>query len=725
MKLKNVNFFEQHVEKIVIGVMGLVALLILFFFVFGEPYRVKILREEVAPSKVGEMFADPIRKLERELRNPNTPEELNITVAPHTERFAARDDRVIAESPQLASPLCTSIGLDRTGFKVEGTTRDSFLVPPPPAPAAPLANSGFAVLKSDEEIEVIFGAPPLLHLLGEVYRDHVERGGQIADKFATLISVDRPRDFEFVSIMVEFDWEAWQESMQAVPSTDRIPDEWWREQYFVTDVLLERQEWDPITENWGTMVNGEWAQGEVQRIQPLPGALTFRRPIEGIAPTAIRTMVRTEFAQAQISRPPFAPIEGLWLPPDQQPKKLDPKEERKLLNLNRAINNLEKKLRWMDENQERMAEQEARDVERKRVVSERRAASERARGQRAARDRGGAGDAGRRGREAMPLRAGPGDKGEDSMEKMLMQLDEMYGERAVLLGLVEKEELEAAREGPAAGQRRGVRPWEPRQNLGARDFRGEQQNLFQDRNNPRGLPPGRGGLFGGQNRMPGRVGGGPGFEPRAPGVAARGPMSQDNVVEDPMDSMVWAHDLTALPGGKYRYRIRVAVLNPLYQRHERLVEEQIALADELSLESDPSPWTAPISIHPKTYFFLVHGNWRDQEGIFEVYRVFNGRWRREDFAVRPGEPIGGIRTLRSEDVESEIDLSVGAIVVDLDAEARSTINRGRTTVRMLYLETGQDQLMERTVESDKDDATRVHLRNQSELEEKLMELAQQ
>ena len=204
--------------------------------------------------------------------------------------------------------------------------------------------------------------------------------------------------------------------------------------------------------------------------------------------------------------------------------------------------------------------------------------------------------------------------------------------------------------------------------------------------------PVRGGRQGGELREP---------EERAPGTVT-----------------IWAHDLTVKPGATYRYRLRAGAMNPFFLREKILVEGQKPLAKQLTLVSAPSKWTEAISIHRKTYFFLVDGSRRDDEGRMELYRRFDGSWRRQELEVRPGEPIGGMHRLASERFELDVDLSVGAIVVDLN-EVPAARHKARMTKRMLYLDTDSQSLQQRTAEQDGADEIRVHLFNQVKLDDQL------
>ena len=187
---------------------------------------------------------------------------------------------------------------------------------------------------------------------------------------------------------------------------------------------------------------------------------------------------------------------------------------------------------------------------------------------------------------------------------------------------------------------------------------------------------------------------------------------------------VWAHDITVEPDRIYRYRLRVAILNPLYLRGPYLVEEQKAKADERVLLSDPSAWEE-IGTHAKTYFYLVGGSRAKQEATVEVYRIFNGQWHREDFSVRPGEPIGGIRRLDDGYEQRDVDLSVGAVVVFVNPEAPSDVSSDRRTIKMLYLDVEQDRLMEKTVERDKQDQHRIYLLNKSDIDSQMAVLSEE
>jgi len=109
--------------------------------------------------------------------------------------------------------------------------------------------------------------------------------------------------------------------------------------------------------------------------------------------------------------------------------------------------------------------------------------------------------------------------------------------------------------------------------------------------------------------------------------------------------LVWAHDIDVKPGSTYRYRAQLRVYNPFFTRARQLVKEQVPLAASAFLESPASDWSSPVEVAPPVEFFLVRAN--PGEGPLglgtarvEVYRLFDGKWRLEEFSVAPGDRIG-------------------------------------------------------------------------------------
>ena len=103
--------------------------------------------------------------------------------------------------------------------------------------------------------------------------------------------------------------------------------------------------------------------------------------------------------------------------------------------------------------------------------------------------------------------------------------------------------------------------------------------------------------------------------------------------------LLWAIDDTARPGGTYQYRMRLGVFNPVAGAN-RVAERDKGKSDQVILWSDFSPVTEPVNVPKMLYFFAKGVEERQNTALVEVARYKLGYWRTEDFKVKPGEVIG-------------------------------------------------------------------------------------
>lgn len=189
---------------------------------------------------------------------------------------------------------------------------------------------------------------------------------------------------------------------------------------------------------------------------------------------------------------------------------------------------------------------------------------------------------------------------------------------------------------------------------------------------------------------------------------------------------VWAHDVTAKPGMTYRYRLEIAVLNPLfqqqglnaYQRAEFL--DRLALTSSADQEENPAfkeTWSAPVTIDQELYFFVTGANPASRSVTVEIWRINGGMWRPKEFTVQAGDPIGETASAAGGSVGSggagHGDLSINALAVDIDFNAPVPNQPlAQTTTRLIYFDKSTGQLLSRTIVGDRDDPRRARLRNQ-------------
>lgn len=106
--------------------------------------------------------------------------------------------------------------------------------------------------------------------------------------------------------------------------------------------------------------------------------------------------------------------------------------------------------------------------------------------------------------------------------------------------------------------------------------------------------------------------------------------------------LLWAHDDTVVPGESYQYRIRLGVFNPIAGR-DWFKDDQKDYKEEPILWSGYSKETETIDIPLKMHFFPLDVVAKEEKTVkIKVARYHNGKWRSEDFQVRPGEMIGKV-----------------------------------------------------------------------------------
>lgn len=109
---------------------------------------------------------------------------------------------------------------------------------------------------------------------------------------------------------------------------------------------------------------------------------------------------------------------------------------------------------------------------------------------------------------------------------------------------------------------------------------------------------------------------------------------------------VWAHDVTVERGKTYRYRISFVLNNPLFQQLALLNAEQAGLASVAAIESNPSPWSAPVGVADHAYYFVTGANPaevgminRSAGASVELYKFHWGFWRPVKLSLEPGDRV--------------------------------------------------------------------------------------
>jgi hypothetical protein len=326
MRLKNLNLFEKYIEKAVLGLGVVYALVVLWFFVLGSPHAVelKALHEDLAPSQIEEAILKETNDLDRRISSRESPfGETVLEVPPYTDEFRGRLVRPLIPVDSFA----TYFGLPGVDDKDVVVPPDrKFFVPAPPAPTSLIWDTGFGVLSEPSE-------------------------PQITSQFEQIIGTQKPRDFRWVSVSAQFNLKEWREKLTTKPAGNfmQLPKTWWRDRLIVTDVVLQRQVQDPATGKWG----------DIQTMPPVPGndrfdflnntMFSFRSERANWAPPeADKALAIAKIERKRLPRPLFPElVEGLWLPPDANSQNLSLQVADKVRELVKKIEEVQKQIKDM------------------------------------------------------------------------------------------------------------------------------------------------------------------------------------------------------------------------------------------------------------------------------------------------------------------------------------------------------------------------------------------
>jgi len=336
MKMKNINSIELHIEKLILALAGVFFLAVIWTYVLGSPYTVTIGNEQgIGPDEVEKKIIDQVRLLDQ-LIGPGTRSTLpEMPVPSYTSAFRDRVSRVSLPVRQF-DPLSWP-GLDHTFGPGLGPKRGSgaTTIPPPPPPIRVQANPGFGLLADDQRLAQYFNSPDNQVWEGQ---GQVRNGGQLAKAYSLLTGLgsdNEPRDFRYVTVAALYDEGAWRR--QLLSTRGSIPEEWWSGSISLTDVVLERQAYDPG--------KGQW--GPVTIIAPLPGMLSFRDPPQTWTREQSRKAVRLiQEEQERILRPDFVPMPDAvrWTRPDVVVEELTGEDHNTVNRLTREIEQIQARL---------------------------------------------------------------------------------------------------------------------------------------------------------------------------------------------------------------------------------------------------------------------------------------------------------------------------------------------------------------------------------------------
>lgn len=674
MKIKGVSPLELHIEKIILLAAIGFSCLVFYMFVLGEPYTVDVGGQPKAPGEVQDVIvqkAEDVKRLIGPTSN-NPLENEDLQVPDYTAIFLSRMQDRVFDQPTYEGRLGLGGVAEITGTDL-GRFDRTFSVPEPPAPNSVFARSGYYVLGQHKDPAI---------------------DAELV-KFANIASSDLPRDFRGVSIKAEFPTADWQSAIAEGLKKWDLKERLFMKIRVVGDVIIERQIQDRVSGRWGVIRRGRFVVSDPDNdeeqfdiIDALPGAVSFRKQADSdswTAEEAEKTRNELTILQAEVTQasfPPLAQGSPEWLPPDINIDEWDIEDQRKRVHLNAETKKVEDMLRKLGadpdatldtpdpEIEEYDEEDEGEDFTKTRDPKTGKPRTKPFSGSRT-----------KTGTTTRAKRLSPKEKRIKSLQEQLIK------QRAELQELKDKYAA-----GPDAGEEAEPGETEPE------DFDPDEVE--------RRPPPG-------PRLTPIRPGGPQADEENEDGELT-GPIGPDSAEEERLKPIpLIAHDLTVEPGQTYRYRIRVGVLNPLFQTEHLSEEMKQRYMDKLTLKSQSSDWTDPIMVDPRYYLFVTKAMSERDEATVEVWHIFNGKWRVKEFTVNPGDPIGGKDSINEGGFKSEVDLDLGMVMVDVE-KLEGVARPGSNPSVFLFLDLATGSVIERFPDQDIEDQKRIELKNRAE-----------
>ncbi len=632
MKLKGISLFEQHVEKLVLGLFTAVAV-VLFVLQFASPNTVEIGGKDFAPEQIGgEIGRLATQKLGR-------IEGGGFPAGQEPPAVAGIDDPNSASVEELFSGLSAVLYPEAaiarendpgsTDLPMPGATEITFAVVTPPAPDQPVAISEITTI--DPVVPVLF------------------------PEAASLLPARQPMDEWYVSVSARFDTAELRSLLEAVPDDENIapmPRSWWDGMMELVDVVWVRER---------QLADGSW--GERTTLDPLPGRDAMREMIarEDLVPANLPEVLEAEASlRGNIRRPDFYPtITGPdWVHPAGYIEAFGVSEEEGVVagagQLSDECRELVSQARRNADRARRLQQSMERLIERRDNIG-----------------REDEGEGGGRGRASLTPQPGltwpeipetwmaqagrnpdeaqdDGDATDRRRQRIQVQIDRIEAQINELRAELEEACLRLQQECDTdCTELLGFSITElgGQQGAGGGAIRGG------------GRQPDRGGDdTGGRNPGLGIDRGGAPFDDGNDDFESAG---QVPVFDEPLGSLLqmeegvtlWAHDLSVVPGETYRYRATVRLINPFFASVASLGESQREIAEDLTVDSAPSAWSEPTKVLPETVIVvesasaassaagIIRNNRRPASASLQVYRFFYGYWRQAGADVNPGDRI--------------------------------------------------------------------------------------
>jgi len=667
MKLKDITYLEKNFEKFLGGIAVLVIALAVWYYGLNTPNIVEINRQQVGPAQVDQIVLTEAQRLRGQLDSDEVAAPLkNLTVPDYTENFVGK----LNQTPAPDSDFPLALGTKSFEGDEGGPGIDN-LIPPYHEPDIP--EPAIVAARAD---------------MGAIAPEEVEANDDLKEFFGAKA----PFDEAWVSVVGQFDMKQMMKELTQ-PADDEhqmIPPAWWQDTFAIVDVQLARQTMKP---------DGTWpADDQFEIVEPMPGRISFRgvpRQLSGQQATAYLQAINDY--RSDIIQPAFYELVGAqWQPPeaiDEEAVAAAGDVEEQVREIKRQLRIKTGRLRIIDKQIDRLQNRGGRSG-----GSSPRAPVGGLEGVSGEFGEFGPGAGGAAPRPQQQRPSGTNRLLEKRLERLNTQRDEAVQE---LKELEAKLQELTTGESPDAGRtdrRRATSTPRTGRPRGGEFARGEFGEF------------GPGGEFGGEFGEYGE------FGPGGPESGARPtrPRSRDGLNIMNVDTVdLWASDMTAEPGKTYRYKMRVTVVNVLFNKSNMPEAQAKRHEKKFLIDSGWSGWSKPAKLEKTMHFFASSASPQPAPGqaTFDVFKFHGGQWLRQEFTVKPGDPIGGVASVTDPfGQRSEVDFSTGSFLVDINFNyviPSRLGNMSRKTQMIMIMDEGE--MMTRRVDADKNSEQRDSL----------------
>jgi hypothetical protein len=546
MSKKDSNFFEEHIEKIVLAVVGLGCLWLLITRVLFSPIHIEYDNEKVDPRTIDNRISEQAAALENKLNRKPEPKQ---PYQPRVDDFIARFDSAISD-------INIGLGLPQPIFSSKDIT--------------------------DNRVYHI----PLIGEINEVSAEHIRTvayvpNGEVGEKNVYGPDNSEPNDIDFVTVEAKFDVSGLYKRFNTSFAGEDIQQDW-RDPCLAKPVFasvqLQRQK---------LLSNGSWSDWQTvprSKIDPRKRMFEVIENINDLPAGGIKVRllqfddaeVRMDLLQPKAYRVASAKEE--WFPPSLHGKYVEYQKGIDVIKRREAA--VEKKEEREGERSERRSKQAA-----------------------AAKTR--------------PTTEGTGGPSGEGME-----------------GYVPSTSAPVRKTLPTRGSQ-PERKTEKERPQKSKEVSKTIDDVYQELDE----------------------------------ISITG---NTDIARMDKPLLFWAYDDTVEPG-KYRYRIRLGVFNPIAGTNQ-FSEQDKSWKNKVILWSEFSDATETVvDIPRKLYFFPREIQEATKAVTVQVSKYVLGYWYSKDFTVKQGELIGKVGEYKiTEEEESKkvtvpqtVDYTTGAVVVDM------------------------------------------------------------